>query len=160
MTPVAPLGLMVGKMIPYGVLAFGELCAILIVMVAIFQVPIHGNVVLLLGLSIPFLMTVLGLGLVISTRARTQAEAFQLSMGTILPSIFLSGYIFLIENMPPFFQGIARLIPATYYIHILRGIILRGAGIRDLWVHAIVLTFMGCATILLAARQFVKQGAR
>jgi|HubBroStandDraft_6_1064221.scaffolds.fasta_scaffold04151_7 ABC-2 type transport system permease protein len=160
MTPVAPLGLMVGKMIPYGVLAFGELCAILIVMVAIFQVPIHGNFVLLLGLSIPFLMTVLGLGLVISTRARTQAEAFQLSMGTILPSIFLSGYIFLIENMPPFFQGIARLIPATYYIQILRGIILRGAGIRDLWVHAIVLTFMGCATILLAARQFVKQGAR
>jgi ABC-2 type transport system permease protein len=160
MTPVAPLGLMVGKMIPYGVLAFGELCAILLVMVAVFQVPIHGNVFLLLALSIPFLLTVLGLGLVISTRARTQAEAFQLSMGTILPSVFLSGYIFLIENMPPFFQGIARLIPATYYIQILRGIILRGSGIGDLCVHAVVLTVMGCATILLAARQFVRQGAR
>jgi ABC-2 type transport system permease protein len=160
MTPVAPLGLMVGKMIPYGVLAFGELCAILIVMTTVFQVPIHGNVFLLLALSLPFLLTVLGLGLVISTRAKTQAEAFQLAMGTVLPSVFLSGYIFLIENMPKFFQGIARLIPATYYIQILRGIILRGAGIRDLWVHAVVLTLMGCATILLAARQFVKQGTR
>jgi ABC-2 type transport system permease protein len=160
MTPVAPLGLMVGKMIPYGVLAFAELCAILVVMTVVFQVPIHGNVILLLALSLPFLLTVLGLGLVISTRAKTQAEAFQLAMGTVLPSVFLSGYIFLIENMPKFFQGIARLIPATYYIQILRGIILRGAGIRDLWVHAVVLTLMGCATILLAARQFVKQGAR
>jgi ABC-2 type transport system permease protein len=160
MTPVAPLGLMVGKMIPYGVLAFGELCAILVVMTVVFQVPIHGNVLLLLVLSLPFLMTVLGLGLVISTRARTQAEAFQLAMGTVLPSVFLSGYIFLIENMPAFFQGVARLIPATYYIQILRGIILRGAGISDLWVHALILTLMGSGMILLAARLFVKQGAR
>jgi ABC-2 type transport system permease protein len=159
MTPVAPLGLMVGKMIPYGVLAFAELCAILAVMVVVFQVPIHGNAILLLVLSLPFLLTVLGLGLVISTRARTQAEAFQLSMGTILPSVFLSGYIFLIENMPGVFRGIAQLIPATYYIQILRGIILRGAGIGELWVQALVLTLMGCGMILIAARMFVKQGA-
>jgi ABC-2 type transport system permease protein len=160
MTPVAPLGLMVGKMIPYGVLTFSELCVILLVMRTVFLVPVHGNVLLLLALSVPFLLTVLGIGLVISTRARTQAEAFQLSMGTILPSVFLSGYIFLIENMPPFFQGISRLIPATYYIQILRGIILRGAGIRELWVQVLVLTAMGCGSALLAARLFVKQGAR
>lgn len=160
MTPVAPLGLMLGKMIPYGVMAFGELCAILIVMRVIFLVPIHGNVLVLLLLSLPFLLTVLGLGLVISTRAHTQAEAFQLAMGTILPSVFLSGYIFLIENMPPIFQVIARIIPATYYIRILRGIILRGAGMRELWGDATILTLMGCAAILLAARQFVRQSAQ
>jgi ABC-2 type transport system permease protein len=160
MTPVAPLGLMVGKMIPYGVLTFSELCVILLVMRTVFLVPIHGNVLLLLLLSIPFLLTVLGIGLVISTRARTQAEAFQLSMGTILPSVFLSGYIFLIENMPVFFQGISRLIPATYYIQILRGIILRGAGPAELWLPALVLTVMGCGSTFLAARLFVKQGAR
>jgi ABC-2 type transport system permease protein len=160
MTPVAPLGLMVGKMIPYGVLTFSELCVILLVMRTVFRVPVHGNVLLLLALSLPFLLTVLGIGLVISTRARTQAEAFQLSMGTILPSVFLSGYIFLIENMPPFFKGISRLIPATYYIQILRGIVLRGAGIRELWAEAMVLTVMGCGSTLLAARLFVKQGAR
>jgi ABC-2 type transport system permease protein len=159
MTPVAPLGLMVGKMIPYGVLSFLELCLILGVMRVVFQVPIHGNVLVLLVMSVPFLLTVLGLGLVISTKAQTQAEAFQLAMGTILPSIFLSGYIFLIENMPPIFQGIARLIPATYYIRILRGIILRGAGIRELWGDATVLAVMGCAAVLLAALQFVKRKA-
>jgi ABC-2 type transport system permease protein len=160
MTPVAPLGLMVGKMIPYAVLTFSELCVILLVMRTVFLVPIHGNVLLLLLLSIPFLLTVLGIGLVISTRARTQAEAFQLSMGTILPSVFLSGYIFLIENMPVFFQGISRLIPATYYIQILRGIILRGAGPAELWLPALVLIVMGCGSTMLAARLFVKQGAR
>ena len=157
MTPVAPLGLMVGKMIPYGVMAFGELCAILIVMRIVFLVPIHGNVLELLILSLPFLLTVLGIGLVISTKARTQAEAFQLAMGTILPSVFLSGYIFLIENMPPFFRAISAIIPTTYYIRILRGIILRGAGIADLWKDGLILTLMGCAAILLAARQFVRQ---
>jgi ABC-2 type transport system permease protein len=159
MTPVAPLGLMLGKMIPYGVMAFAELSAILMVMRLVFLVPIHGNLLVLLLLSLPFLLTVLGLGLVISTRAHTQAEAFQLAMGTILPSVFLSGYIFLIENMPPFFQIIARVIPATYYIRILRGIILRGAGMRELWGDATILTVMGCAAILLAARQFVRQSA-
>ena len=159
MTPVAPLGLMVGKMIPYGVLAFAELCAILFVMRVVFLVPIHGNVIVLLVLSLPFLLTVLGLGLVISTKARTQAEAFQLAMGTVLPSVFLSGYIFLVENMPVPFQAISRVIPATYYIRILRGIILRGAGLRELWLDGLILTVMGCAAILLAARQFVRQGA-
>jgi ABC-2 type transport system permease protein len=156
MTPVAPLGLMVGKMIPYGVLAFAELCAILAVMRLVFLVPVHGSVLLLLALSLPFLLTVLGLGLMISTKAKTQAEAFQLSMGTILPSVFLSGYIFLIENMPLPFQWISHLIPATYYIRILRGIVLRGAGMTDLWPEALILTLMGCAAILLAARMFVQ----
>ena len=159
MTPVAPLGLMVGKMIPCGVLTFSELCVILFIMRTVFLVPIHGDVFLLLLLSIPFLLTALGIGLVISTRARTQAEAFQLSMGTILPTVFLSGYIFLIENMPVFFQGISRLIPATYYIQILRGIILRGAGIGELWGSAAVLIVMGCGSTLLAARLFVRQRA-
>jgi ABC-2 type transport system permease protein len=154
---VKPLGLMVGKMIPYGVLAFCELCVILAIMRFVFQVPIHGSLLLLLMLSLPFLLTVLGLGLVISTRAKSQAEAFQLAMGTVLPSVFLSGYIFLTDTMPKFFQVISRVIPATYFIQILRGIILRGAGFRDLWVQALVLTVMGIVAILLAALQFVRQ---
>jgi len=159
MTPVAPLGLMVGKMIPYGALAFLELCAILAIMRVIFQVPIHGSVLLLLAMSLPFLLTVLALGLVISTKANTQAEAFQLAMGTVLPSVFLSGYIFLIDNMPAIFQVISRVIPATYYINILRGIILRGAGLPELWLNAAILTAMGCAVIMLAAWQFVHKSS-
>ncbi|HET8549163.1 MAG TPA: ABC transporter permease [Bryobacteraceae bacterium] len=159
MTPVAPLGLMVGKMIPYGVLGFLELCTILTIMRIVFQVPIHGNVALLLAMSLPFLLTLLGIGLLISTKARTQAEAFQLAVGTLLPSVFLSGYIFLIENMPYLFQFISRIIPATYYIRILRGIILRGASFGDLWVNGLALTVMGCAATVLAARQFVQKRA-
>jgi len=157
MTPVKPLGLMVGKMIPYGVLGFGELCLILVIMRVVFQVPIHGSWLLLLAMSLPFLLTVLGLGLVISTRAQSQAEAFQMSMGTVLPSVFLSGYIFMIDTMPAFFRVVSHVIPATYYIQILRGIILRGAGFKDLWVQALVLTLMGIAAILLAAWQFVRK---
>jgi ABC-2 type transport system permease protein len=158
MTPVAPLGLMVGKMIPYGLLAFVELCGILTIMRVVFRVPIHGSVFVLLAMSLPFLLTVLGMGLFISTKARTQAEAFQLAMGTVLPSVFLSGYIFLVSNMPVPFQWVSRIIPATYYIRILRGIILRGAGFDDLWWNSAILTAMGCAAILAAARQFVRRG--
>ncbi len=159
MTPIAPLGLMIGKMIPYGGLAFGELCLILTLMRFVFQVPIHGSVILLLLMSLPFLLTVLGIGLIISTRAKTQAEAFQLAMGTILPSVFLSGYIFQIANMPAFFRGVSAIIPATYYIQVIRGIVLRGAGFSDLWLNALILTLMGSAAILVAAYAFVKQNA-
>ena len=134
MTPVAPLGLMVGKMIPYGVLTFSELCAILLVMRTVFLVPIHGNVFLLLLLSIPFLLTVLGIGLVISTRARTQAEAFQLSMGTILPSVFLPDTSSSSRTCPRF-SGHQSSDP-SYVLHPdpPRNI-LRGAGISELWVQ-------------------------
>ena len=156
LTPVAPLGLMVGKIIPYGLLAFFELTVILGLMRVIFRVPIHGSVLLLYVLSAAFILTVLGLGLLISTRAQTQAEAFQMAMGTLLPSVFLSGYIFLIENMPLPFQLVSRVIPATYFIAILRGIVLRGAGMAELWPQALILTGMGCVAILLASRAFVR----
>lgn len=156
LTPVAPLGLMIGKIIPYGLLAFFELTLILTLMSKVFQVPIHGSVALLYLLSAAFILTVLGLGLLISTRAQTQTEAFQMAMGTLLPSVFLSGYIFLIENMPAAFQVISRVIPATYFISILRGIVLRGAGLAELWPQALILTGMGCAAILAASRAFVR----
>ncbi|HZO57301.1 MAG TPA: ABC transporter permease [Bryobacteraceae bacterium] len=159
LTPISPLGLMVGKIVPYGLLAFVELTVILTLMRVVFQVPVNGSVVLLYLLSVPFVLTVLGLGLMISTRARSQSEAFQMAMGTLLPSVFLSGYIFLIENMPFAFQLVSRLIPATYFIAILRGIILRGAGMQELWIQAAILTGMGCAAIIVAARAFVKTRA-
>jgi ABC-2 type transport system permease protein len=159
LTPVTPLGLMTGKMLPYGMLGFVELCAILLIMRVVFDVPVNGSPLLLLALSLPFLVTALGLGLLISTKARTQAEAFQMSVGTLLPSVFLSGYIFLIENMPTVFQVISHAVPATYYIRILRGVILRGADLSQLWDEGLVLSVMGCAAIGLAALQFVRRRA-
>jgi ABC-2 type transport system permease protein len=154
MTPVRPLGLMVGKMVPYGVVALGELFMVLAVMHWVFQVPINGSVWLLLLMTTPFILTMLGVGLLISTRAGSQQEAIQMTFGTLLPSIFLSGYIFPIDSMPPFFQWISRLIPARYLIEVSRGIILRGAGFRELWTQAAVLTFMGVLLILASTLRF------
>lgn len=154
LTPVRPLGLMLGKMVPYGVLGFLELLWILAIMRVVFAVPVHGSTLFLIASALPFLLVVMGMGLMISARAGSQAEAFQLSFGTVLPSVFLSGYIFPVDNMPAVFQWISRALPATYFIELLRGIILRGAGLEHLWTNIAVLAAMGCGLTWLAAVQF------
>src|SRR5215469_3426415 len=138
-TPVKPLGLMFGKILPYLVIGFGELGLILLMMIAVFRVPIHGNTVLLLVLSLPYLFVSLSLGLLISSKANSQSEAMQLAFLTILPSIFFSGYIFPRETMPKIFYAISYFVPASYFINITRGVILRGAGITHLWIDALAL---------------------
>ncbi len=157
MTPVRPLGLMVGKMVPYAVVAFAELLVVIGIMRWLFQVPIKGSLALLLLITLPFILTMLGLGLLISTRASSQQEAIQLTFGTLLPSIFLSGYIFPIDSMPTFFQWMSKVIPATYLIEITRGIILRGAGLVDIWGDALVLLGMGVFLTLVSAMRFRRQ---
>ena len=156
-TPVKPLGLMFGKILPYLGVGFGELCLILLLMVTAFHVPIHGNTVLLLILSLPYLFVTLSIGLLISSKANSQSEAMQLAFLTILPSIFFSGYIFPRDTMPMIFYLISYLVPAAYYINITRGIILRGAGIMHLWTDGLVLLGMGTGLILLAAKRFQKK---
>lgn len=157
MTPVRPLGLMIGKIIPYAVVAFGELSLMLVFMRWFFKVPIQGNILLLLLLTIPFIVTMLGLGLLISTRAQSQQEAMQAAFGTMMPSIFLSGYIFPINTMPKFFQIISGLIPTTYLIDIFRAIILRGAGFSSLWKQTLILSVMGVILITVSSIRFRKK---
>lgn len=157
MTPVRPLGLMVGKIVPYAVVAYAELTIMLFFMRWIFGIPIAGSLPLLLILVIPFLITMLGLGLLISTRAQSQQEAIQAAFGTMLPSIFLSGYIFPIDTMPLFFQGISAILPTTYLIQIFRGIILRGAGFGALWKQTMILSGMGLLLITFSALRFRKK---
>ena len=156
-TPVKPLGLMFGKILPYLGIGFGELCLIVLMMVTAFRVPIHGNPILLLVLSLPYLFVSLSLGLLISSKANSQMEAMQLAFLTILPSVFFSGYIFPRDTMPLPFYLISYLIPASYYINVTRGVILRGAGITYLWVDALVLLGTGTGLILLAAKRFQKK---
>lgn len=157
MTPIKPLGLMVGKIVPYAVLAYAEICLLLVFMRFIFGVPIQGSILLLLLLVTPFILTMLGFGLLISTRARSYQEATQSAFGTMMPSIFLSGYIFPIENMPLGFQYISQIIPTTYLIQIFRGIILRGANLGDLWKQGAILTVMSVFMVAIAARRFSKK---
>ena len=153
-TPIRPLGLMLGKILPYFGFAMVELCVILAFMRFVFQVPIHGNWLVFLILSMSYLFVNLALGLLISTKANSQAEAMQLAMMTMLPSIFLSGYIFPRDTMPWVFYLLSYCIPATYMVDISRGVILRGAGLAELWSNALILTGMGILVLLLAARRF------
>lgn len=153
-TPVRPLALMLGKITPYFILGIIEVCAILVFMRYFFQVPIHGDALLLVVLVTCYLFVNLTIGVLISTKANSQAEAMQLAMITMLPSIFLSGYIFPRDNMPLIFQTISYFIPATYMINITRGVILRGAGFSELWPDALALFCMGLFILLLATRRF------
>src|SRR5437016_2613801 len=153
-TPVRPMGLLFGKLLPYLGIGFFELCMILAFMRFVFLVPIHGSVFLLAFLSLPYIFVSLSLGILISSKANTQSEAMQLSFLTFLPSIFFSGYIFPRETMPWIFYALSNFIPATYFINITRGIILRGAGLSHLWLDGLALFAMGAVLIIIAARRF------
>ena len=156
-TPVRPLGLLVGKIIPYFGIGLAELAFILLGTRYIFGVSIHGSVVLLVLLTLPYLFTNLAVGILISSKAETQPQALQLAFSILLPSIFLSGYMFPRETMPLLFYGMNFLVPATYYINIARGVILRGAGIVHVWANGLVLLLMGIGLLLIAARRFRKK---
>ena len=153
-TPVRPMGLLLGKLLPYLGIGFFELCMILTFMRFAFHVPIHGNVILLAFLSLPYIFVSLSLGILISSKANSQSEAMQLAFLTILPSIFFSGYIFPLETMPKFFYALSYFVPARYFIDITRGVILRGATIVHLWPDALALFTMGTFLLLIAARRF------
>jgi len=153
-TPVRPFGLLLGKILPYLGIGFSELILILVFMRFVFRVPIHGSVLLLAFFSLPYLFVSLSIGILVSSKANSQSEAIQLAFLTFLPSIFFSGYIFPRETMPVFFHAISYLIPASYYINITRGIILRGAGLAHLWVDALALYAIGSVLLFVAARRF------
>jgi ABC-2 type transport system permease protein len=157
MTPVKAGELILGKLIPYLVLTFVEFCTILFFMYTVFQVPIHGYVSTLLALTLPFVFSMLGLGLYISTRVGTREAAGQMAMGTMMPSIFLSGYVFPLDSMPAFFWYVAQIFPTTWLIDAARGVILRGAGWAELWIHSVVLWSMGGVMFALAMLKFHKR---
>jgi ABC-2 type transport system permease protein len=153
-TPVRPFGLLLGKLLPYFFIGFFELCNILFFMRFVFRVPMHGNVFLLAFLSLPYIFVSLSLGMLISSKANTQGQAMQLAFLTILPSIFFSGYIFPRETMPVIFRAISYLVPASYFINITRGIILRGATFQHLWTDGLALFTMGTLLLVIASRRF------
>lgn len=157
MTPVHAGELIVGKLLPYLVLTFAEFCLITLLMRTVFQVPIHGFFLTLLGLAVPFVLTMLGMGLWVSTKAATRDAAQQIAIGTVIPSIFLSGYVFPLDSMPAFFWYVAQAIPTTWMIDASRGVILRGAGWAELWPHAVILWGMGITILTLAALKFQKR---
>jgi ABC-2 type transport system permease protein len=156
-TPIRPLELIIGKVIPYIFVAFWDLLEILAIGVWWFGVPVHGSLALLLGLSGVFLATSLGLGILVSTVSKTQQEAMLLTFFILLPSIFLSGYLFPIEAMPQLLQYISRLIPLTYVLIIVRSIVLKGVGYEALQGEVVALAIFGTVMLVLAATRFRKR---
>ena len=148
-TPVNPLALMLGKVAPYLVLGLGETALILSIMRWGFSVPIQGSLVFLFGIMVVYLAALLAFGLFISTRAKTEMEAMQTAQMLVLPSVFLSGYIFPIKGMPIVLQIISQILPATHMVAVMRGIVLRDAGPAELAVH--VAALMAFAVVLVWA---------
>ena len=118
--------------------------------------PIRGNVFLLLALTAVFLMFSLGIGLFISTVSRTQFQAMQASILILLPSIILSGFIFPVDSMPKLAQWVSAILPLTYYLEIVRGIVVKGVGMEHLWTDTLILAGMGILTLIIAASRIRK----
>jgi ribosome-dependent ATPase len=153
-TPVSKGGLMLGKLLPYSVIGFVQFSLVLAAMVVVFRVPVRGSVGLLYVLSVLFVFAALALGLLISTFARTQGQALQMAIVVIVPSILLSGFVFPRESMPLPIYAVTFLIPVTYYMEVLRGIIIRGADLSTLWDEALLLGAMTAGLVTLSVLRF------
>lgn len=156
-TPVGRSGLMLGKLIPYALTGFLESLIVLSVMVGIFGVPIAGSLVLLLCLTTLFLFCALALGLMVSTLAKTQVQAIQFAFLVMLPSVLLSGFVFPRSQMPTPIWIFTFIIPVTYFLEILRGIILRGAQFLDLLPHIAGLAICTISLLTISVLRFRKR---
>jgi ABC-2 type transport system permease protein len=156
-TPIRSWELVVGKLTPYVLIALFNTLEVLVVGTLWFGVPIRGSLGLLLLLSGLFLTTSLGVGLLISTIARSQQEAMLLTWFTLLPTVFLSGFFFPLAAMPAFLQAISYLIPLRYYLIIIRSVLLKGVGASSLTQEILALAVFGAAVMTIAARRFRKR---
>jgi ABC-2 type transport system permease protein len=157
-TPIRPWQLLVGKLLPFALIGVFQMILATAVTVFGFGVPLRGSFALLLGLTTLFILSTLGLGLLVSTLVQNQQQAM---MGAVfcamVPMIYLSGLIFPIANMPPAIQAVTYAIPLRYYAEIIRGVFLRGSGIAVLWPEALTLLLMGLAILTVAALRFRKR---
>jgi ABC-2 type transport system permease protein len=150
-----PFQIIIGKVVPYMLLAFINSLTVLALAFLVFGVPCRGSVVLLVLESLLFIMTALSLGILISTVTSSQQAAMMISLGgLLLPTILLSGFIFPVASMPLPLQVISNIIPARWYLVIVRAIMLKGADFSTLWQETLVLLFMTCMFVTLSIRKF------
>jgi ABC-2 type transport system permease protein len=155
-TPVKPWELMLGKILPFVVLGFANVLLASAVGRFWFGVEFAGSYLVLLALAGLFVLSSLGLGLLISTISQTQTQAMQVALFVMLPSILLSGFVFPREGMPHPIRELGLFIPLTYFLQILRGIILKGVGVEVLWPQVTALALFGLAVFGLSANRFRK----
>jgi len=155
-TPLTRTEIMLGKIAPYIVVGYVQMTAVLILGSLVFQVPIRGSLLTIYLVAFLFIVASLGLGLFVSTMARTGAQAIQSSFFFLLPNIMLSGFMFPREGMPAFAQALGWAIPLTYFLQILRGVILKGVGIAELWPQALALVGFAVLFFTFAVQRFHK----
>ncbi len=158
-TPATRVEIILGKIFPFTLIGYIQLTMTILLMRYLFGVRIQGSVADLYLVGLLFIAAVLGLGMLISTVAKTQMQAMQMSTFVLLPFVFLSGYVFPIDGMPQIFRILSRVIPARYFIEVLRGVILRGASLADLWVPVAWLSLYTFLIIGLAVARFKKTAA-
>lgn len=156
-TPIRSWELMAGKLLPYVLIGLLQTTLILIVGVLVFDVPVNGSYLDLYLAAGLFIAATLTLGLLISTFVRTQMQAFQLALMTLLPSILLSGFVFPFDGMPPLAQWVAQVLPLTHFVDLVRGIVLRGAPLADLQVPTAKLVSFLAVALCIATLRFHKR---
>ena len=159
-TPLTRAELILGKLLPYGMIGLVDVVLVLSIAVLWFHVPLRGSVVLLFAMTLVYLLTTLGLGLFVSTISSTQQQAMMTTVFFfMLPMVLLSGFVFPIENMPAIVQPVTYLIPLRYFLVILRAIFLKGVGLEAWWPEAVALTAWGVGILLLAIARSSKRAA-
>lgn len=154
-SPLKPIQVVLGKVMPYVILAFANAVSVILVGNFVFGVPIEGSLLLLMLGSVLFVLTALALGIMISTISNTQQTAMMISMFVLmLPTMLLSGFIFPIENMPVFLQWLSTIMPARWYLEIIKGIMLKGAGMVFIWQQLLILTGMFVVFIGISVRNY------
>ena len=156
-TPITGAELMLGKVIPLVVLAYAQITLTLFLASAWFHVPIKGNLLLLYALSLTFFFSTLGVGALISTVSKTFQQAAQMAQLVLLPSILISGFIFPRESLPRGLQVIGGVLPLTYFVIILRGILIKGVGFPYLWRQILPMVAIGVAVFAVAINRFQKR---
>lgn len=155
-TPIGKLSIMIGKLAPFVIVGYVQITVILVLGVLLFQVPVAGSVALLYLLALPFIVANLGVGLLLSTLVRTQSQAMQLGFLFLLPNILLSGFMFPRAAMPAIAQWIGAALPLTYFLDVLRGILVKGVAAGTLLPEAVALTLFSVGTIAVSVRRFAK----
>ena len=159
-TPLTRTELIVGKLVPYGLVGLIDVLLVLSVAILWFHVPMRGSYILLFALTLVYLVSTLALGLFVSTISQTQQQAMMTTtFFFLIPMMLLSGFVFPIENMPAAIQPITYLIPVRYFLVILRSIFLKGVGLDVLWPQALALAGWGAAVLLLAISRSTKRAA-
>src|SRR2546423_10600246 len=156
-SPLSRWGLMLGKLVPYLCIGMAMAFLLFLIMRFLFGVPINGSVVGMLCATLVYCFALLSLGLLVGTKAENQMQALQMSMVFMLPSVFFSGFVFPRETMPWIFKSLGALLPATYFISLMRAIILRGAHFFEYWPHLLVLIIMSILLFAFCALLFRKK---